>query len=33
MSSARNAVKDFFNLGVTLNNGITLSGGTENSRT
>lgn len=33
MNSPRNAVKDFFNLGVTLNNGVTLSGGTENSRT
>ena len=33
MKSARNSIKDFFNLGVTLNNGITLSGGTENSRT
>lgn len=29
----RNAVTDFFKTGVTLNNGITLSGGTELSRT
>ncbi|MDE6782322.1 MAG: TonB-dependent receptor plug domain-containing protein, partial [Paramuribaculum sp.] len=29
----RNAVNDFFKTGVTLNNGITLSGGTEMSRT
>lgn len=33
MNSARNAAKDFFRLGVTLNNGVTLSGGTEKSRT
>ncbi len=33
MNSPRNAVTDFFNEGVTTNNGITLSGGTENSRT
>ena len=33
MNSARNAVRDFFKTGVTLNNGITLSGGTEKSRT
>ena len=33
MNSARNAVKDFFNKGVTTTNGVTLSGGTENFRT
>ncbi len=33
MNSPRNAVADFFNNGVTTNNGITLSGGTEKSRT
>lgn len=33
MNSARNASADFFQTGVTLNNGITLSGGTELSRT
>ncbi len=33
MNSARNPVADFFNKGVTTNNGITLSGGTEKSRT
>ncbi len=33
MNSPREAVKDFFQTGVTLNNGITLSGGTELSRT
>lgn len=33
MNSARNAVKDFFNMGLTTNNGLTLSGGTENFRT
>ena len=32
MNSARDAIKDFFNLGMTTNNGITLSGGTENFR-
>lgn len=32
-TSARNASEDFFQTGVTLNNGITLSGGTELSRT
>ena len=32
-NSYRNAVDDFFQTGVTLNNGITLSGGTELSRT
>lgn len=33
MNSARESIKDLFQTGVTLNNGITLSGGTENSRT
>ncbi len=33
MNSGRNAVADFFNEGVTTNNGITLNGGTENART
>ena len=33
MNSARESVQDLFQTGVTLNNGITLSGGTENSRT
>lgn len=33
MNSARNPIRDFFKTGVTLNNGITLSGGTEKSRT
>ncbi len=33
MNGARNPVRDFFKTGITLNNGITLSGGTENSRT
>ena len=33
INGSRDAVKDFFQTGVTLNNGITLSGGTENSRT
>jgi len=33
MNSARDASKDFFETGITLNNGITLSGGTELSRT
>lgn len=33
MNNARNAAEDFFQTGVTLNNGITLSGGTELSRT
>ncbi len=33
MNSPRNAVADYFNSGVTTNNGITLSGGTEKSRT
>ncbi len=33
MNSARESVGDLFQTGVTLNNGITLSGGTENSRT
>lgn len=33
MSTPRNAVKDFFQTGITLNNGITLNGGTEMSRT
>ncbi len=33
MNSPRDAVADFFNKGVSTNNGITLSGGTENSRT
>lgn len=32
-NSARESINDFFQTGVTLNNGITLSGGTENSRT
>ncbi len=32
-TSARNASEDFFQTGVTLNNGITLSGGTDLSRT
>ena len=33
MNGARESVKDYFQTGVTLNNGITLSGGTEMSRT
>lgn len=33
MNSARNAPEEFFQTGITLNNGITLSGGTENTRT
>lgn len=33
MNKARESVKDFFQTGLTLNNGITLSGGTELSRT
>ena len=33
MNTARSAVKDFFNMGLTTNNGLTLSGGTENFRT
>lgn len=33
MNSARNPIRDFFKTGITLNNGITLSGGTEKSRT
>jgi len=33
MNSARESINDFFQTGVSLNNGITLSGGTENSRT
>lgn len=33
MNSARNGVTDFFQTGLTLNNGVTLSGGNENSRT
>ena len=33
MNTARNAVKDFFQTGVTLNNGVTVNGGSENSRT
>ncbi|MDE7411123.1 MAG: SusC/RagA family TonB-linked outer membrane protein [Paramuribaculum sp.] len=33
MNSAREAAKDFFQTGVTLNNGVTLSGGTDLSRT
>lgn len=33
MNSARESVGDYFQLGLTLNNGITLSGGTELSRT
>lgn len=32
MASPRDPVKDFFNVGLTLNNGITLSGGTELAR-
>lgn len=32
-NEARNNVQQFFQTGVTLNNGITLSGGTENSKT
>ena len=32
-ATPRNASADFFQTGLTLNNGITLSGGTENSRT
>ncbi|MCM1292507.1 MAG: SusC/RagA family TonB-linked outer membrane protein [Bacteroides sp.] len=32
-NTARNSVPDYFQTGVTLNNGITLSGGTELSRT
>lgn len=32
-SSPRNPVKDFFNKGLTFNNGVTLSGGTEFTRT
>lgn len=33
MNSARSSARDFFQTGVTLNNGITLSGGTEMSKT
>ncbi len=33
MNSARTSARDFFQTGVTLNNGVTLSGGTELSRT
>lgn len=33
INEARNNVDQFFQTGVTLNNGITLTGGTENSRT
>ncbi len=33
MNSARESIEDFFQTGVTLNNGITLSGGTDLSRT
>lgn len=33
MNQARNSVPDFFQTGITLNNGITLSGGTANTRT
>lgn len=33
MNSSRNAIRDFFQTGITLNNGVTLNGGTENSRT
>ena len=32
LNSPRNAVKDFFHTGVTLNNGVTINGGTEVSR-
>jgi TonB-linked SusC/RagA family outer membrane protein len=32
-NSARNAVSDFFGTGITTNNGVTLSGGTDLSRT
>ena len=32
-ANPRDPVKDFFNVGLTLNNGITLSGGTELART
>lgn len=33
MNEAREAAKDFFQTGITLNNGLTLTGGTANTRT
>lgn len=33
MNRARNSVPEYFQTGITLNNGITLNGGTENTRT